>query len=84
MYTVAPACAGPGDNELFDLLERRKTEIEAVMANSPGTSKLHAWVLTAARRLAVSKPKSRGGRREHSGCEGMDATTRIGARLKPA
>ena len=43
MYTVARACAGPGDNELFDLLERRKTEIEAVMANSLGTSKLHAW-----------------------------------------
>lgn len=37
MYTVARACAGPGDNELFDLLERRKTEIEAVMADSLGT-----------------------------------------------
>ena len=52
MYTVARACAGPGDNELFDLLERRKTEIEAVMANSLGTRKLHAWFLP---RHAVSR-----------------------------
>jgi hypothetical protein len=42
MYAVVRTCAGPGDNELFDLLDRRKAEIEAVMANSPGTSKLHA------------------------------------------
>ena len=36
MYAVVRTYSGPGAKELFDLLERRKTEVEAVIRSVPG------------------------------------------------
>lgn len=36
MYAVVRTYSGPGAKELFDLLEKRKAEVEAVMRSVPG------------------------------------------------
>ena len=36
MYAVVRTYSGSGANELFDLLEQRKAEVEAVMRTVPG------------------------------------------------
>jgi hypothetical protein len=36
MYAVVRTYSGSGAKELFDLLERRKTEVEAVIRTVPG------------------------------------------------
>jgi hypothetical protein len=36
MYAVVRTYEGPGADELFDLLDRRKAEVEAVMRTVPG------------------------------------------------
>ena len=60
MYAVVRTYEGPGVDELFDLLDRRKVEVEAVMRTVPGLVS-YTLVRTSAGGIAVTVCEDRAG-----------------------
>jgi len=60
MYAVVRTYAGAGAKELFDLLERRKAEVEAAMRTVPGLVS-YTLVRTAEGGMAVTVCQDRAG-----------------------
>jgi hypothetical protein len=83
MYAVVRTYEGPGADELFDLLDRRKAEVEAVMRTVPGLVSYTLVRTSGGGGRGDRLPRSGRSGSEHSPCEGMDTATRIRARFKP-